>query len=169
MGYPVRTFHHTVVMRNENLDVSSRIYIFVCAHTEEGTMKGLATIFKTLSDESRLRIYNLLLAAGELCVCDIEETLRFTQTKVSRHLAYLKKAGLVMDRRQGLWMLYSITEPKDEEQKQLLRVIADGLRSNPLARKDARLLARNIRRGCCTTFNVLKPNAVPVALELNRS
>jgi ArsR family transcriptional regulator len=47
-------------------------------------MKNLASIFKALSDESRLRIYNNLLASGELCVCDIEQTLRFTQTKVSR-------------------------------------------------------------------------------------
>jgi ArsR family transcriptional regulator len=124
-------------------------------------------IFKTLSDESRLRIYNILLASGELCVCDIQETLRFTQTKVSRHLAYLKRAGLVKDRKQGLWMLYSIAEPRNEEQKQLLRAIAEGLRSNPLAQKDARLLATNIKRGCCTTFAVLKPHIVPAALELN--
>jgi ArsR family transcriptional regulator len=124
-------------------------------------------IFKTLSDESRLRIYNILLASGELCVCDIQETLRFTQTKVSRHLAYLKRAGLVKDRKQGLWMLYSIAEPRNEEQKQLLRAIAEGLRSNPLAQKDARLLATNIKRGCCTTFAVLKPYIVPAALELN--
>lgn len=95
--------------------------------------------------------------SGELCVCDIEGTLRFTQTKVSRHLAYLKRAGLVKDRKQGLWMLYSIIEPKHEEQKQLLRAIAERLRSNPLAQKDATLLARNIKRGRCTAFAVLKP------------
>jgi ArsR family transcriptional regulator len=131
-------------------------------------MKNLASIFKALSDESRLRIYNILLASGELCVCDIEQTLRFTQTKVSRHLAYLKRAGLVKDRKQGLWMLYSITEPKHEEQKQLLRTIAEGLRSNPLAQKDAKLLAQNIKRGCCTTFALLKPNQqVPAILEMN--
>ena len=130
-------------------------------------MKNLAMIFKTLSDESRLRIYNILLASGELCVCDIEATLRFTQTKVSRHLAYLKRTGLVKDRKQGLWMLYSITEPKNEEEKHLLRAIAEGLRSNPLAQKDAKLLVQNIRRGCCTTFAVLKSSVVPATLEMN--
>lgn len=130
-------------------------------------MTNLATIFKTLSDESRLRIYNILLVSGELCVCDIEATLGFTQTKVSRHLAYLKRAGLVKDRRQGLWMLYSIAEPKKAEQSQLLRTIAEGLKSNPLAQKDAKLLAQNIKRGCCTTFAVLKPQIIPAALELN--
>ena len=129
-------------------------------------MTNLAMIFKTLSDESRLRIYNILLVSGELCVCDIEATLGFSQTKVSRHLAYLKRAGLVKDRRQGLWMLYSIAEPKKAEQSQLLRAIAEGLKSNPLAQKDARLLAQNIKRGCCTTFAVLKPQIIPAALEL---
>jgi ArsR family transcriptional regulator, arsenate/arsenite/antimonite-responsive transcriptional repressor len=123
-------------------------------------VKNLAMIFKTLSDESRLRIYTVLLASGELCVCDIEGTLRFTQTKVSRHLAYLKRAGLVKDRKQGLWMLYSITEPKHEEQKQLLRAIVEGLKSNPLAQRDAKLLAQSIKRGSCTTFAVLKPRVI---------
>lgn len=131
-------------------------------------MKNLAMIFKTLSDESRLRIYNILLASGELCVCDIEETLHFTQTKVSRHLSYLKRAGLVKDRKQGLWMLYSIAEPTDEEQKHLLQAITEGLKSNRVAQKDAKLLAQNIKRGCCTTFALLKPNAqIPAILELN--
>jgi ArsR family transcriptional regulator len=130
-------------------------------------MKNLAFIFKALSDESRLRIYNILLASGELCVCDIEQTLRFTQTKVSRHLAYLKRAGLVKDRKQGLWMLYSAAEPKEESQKQLLQAIAEGLKANPVAQRDARNLAQNIQRGCCTTFALLKPNAVPAGLQLN--
>lgn len=129
-------------------------------------MKNLALIFKTLSDESRLRIYNIILVSGELCVCDIEATLGFSQTKVSRHLAYLKRAGLVKDRKQGLWMLYSIAEPGKAEQNQLLRAIAEGLKSNPLAQKDAKLLARNIKRGCCTTFALLKPHIVPAALEV---
>ncbi len=124
-------------------------------------------IFKTLSDESRLRIYNILLSAGELCVCDIEGTLGFTQTKVSRHLAFLRRAGLVKDRKQGLWMLYSLSEPRNEDQKKLLQAVAEGLRANPVAQRDAKLLAQNIKRGSCTTFAVLKPRIVPVALELN--
>lgn len=129
----------------------------IATYMKANRMKSLAMIFKTLSDESRLRIYNILLASGELCVCDIEETLGFTQTKVSRHLAYLKRTGMVKDRKQGLWMLYSIAESKHGEQEQLLRAIAEGLKSNPLARKDAKLLAQNIKHGCCTTFAVLKP------------
>ncbi len=130
-------------------------------------MQTLAMIFKTLSDKSRLRIYNLLLASGELCVCDIEHTLHFTQTKVSRHLAYLKRAGLVKDRRVGLWMLYSIAELKNEEERHLLRAIAEGLKSNPRAQKDARLLAKNIKRGSCTSFAVLRSSDIPAPVEMN--
>lgn len=130
-------------------------------------MKNLALVFKALADESRLRIYNILLTSGELCVCDVEETLQFTQTKVSRHLAYLKRAGLVKDRKQGLWMLYSIADLKNDEQRHLLQAIAEGLKADPVAQRDAKLLARNIKRGCCTTFAVLKPNhRVPAVLEM---
>ena len=125
-------------------------------------MENLAAVLKALADESRLRIYSILLTSGELCVCDIEATLRFTQTKVSRHLAYLKRAGLVKDRKQGLWMIYSVAEPKNEEQKHLLGAIAEGLKANSVAKRDARVLAKNIRGGCCTTFAVLKPDAIPV-------
>ena len=135
-------------------------YIDLLAHMMmESPLQHLSMIFKTLSDESRLRIYNVLLASGELCVCDIEATLGFSQTKVSRHLAYLKRSGLVKDRKQGLWMLYSISEPKHEEQRQLLGAIVEGLRVNSLARQDAKMLAQNIKSGCCTTFAALKPKA----------
>ena len=130
-------------------------------------MEQLAMIFKALSDESRLRIYNILVSSGELCVCDIEQTLAYTQTKVSRHLAYLRHAGLVKDRKQGLWTLYSIAALKDEAQQQILDAVVSGLKTNPVARKDARFLAQNIKSGCCTTYAVLKPiRQVPGSMEM---
>ena len=124
-------------------------------------------IFKTLSDESRLRIYSILLTSGELCVCDIEGVLRFTQTKVSRHLAMLKRAGLVKDRRQGLWMLYSVAEPKNEEQKCLLHTIAEQLKTYPITQRDVKLLANKIQRGCCTTIAISKANINSTTSEFN--
>ena len=132
-------------------------------------MSTLAAVFKALSDESRLRIINLLVNSGELCVCDIERVMGFTQTKVSRHLACLRRAGLVDGRRQGLWMLYSIAKPPTEEQEQLLRLLADQLTSNELAQRDAKRLAANIRKGCCTTYSVVKPKAIPGMLEMNKN
>jgi ArsR family transcriptional regulator len=132
-------------------------------------MRYLAAVFKALSDESRLRIINLLVTSGELCVCDIERVMGFTQTKVSRHLAYLRRVGLVDGRRQGLWMLYSIPKPRTEEQEQLLKFLADLLKLNDVAQKDAKRLAANIRKGCCTTYSVLKPKAIPGTLEMNNN
>lgn len=132
-------------------------------------MKSFATVFKALSDDSRLRIINLLFHSGELCVCDIEEVMGFTQTKVSRHLAYLRKARLVDDRRQGLWMLYSIAKPRNAEQKTILDFLAGLLNSNDVARRDAERLASRIRKGCCATYSVVKPRSIPAMLELNKN
>jgi ArsR family transcriptional regulator len=74
-------------------------------------MKATAQIFKSLGDETRLRIMALLVEGREeLCVCDIMAALNLPQSTVSRHLSYLKNAGLVDDRRQGIWMYYRITK-----------------------------------------------------------
>ncbi len=130
-------------------------------------MKELAKVFKALSDESRLRILNLIFRTGEMCVCDIESITGFTQTKTSRHLAYLRNAGLVEARQQGLWMLYSLASPKNEEHERLLECVKTILRINPVALKDAKELERNINKGCCATFSIVKPKAKPAQLHLN--
>jgi len=70
-------------------------------------MSELTTIFKALSDETRLRIIKLL-EKGELCVCDITTALDMVQPKVSFHLSALKEAGLIKDRKQGKWIHYSL-------------------------------------------------------------
>lgn len=72
-------------------------------------MNELTTIFKALSDETRLRIIKLL-EQGELCVCDITAALDMVQPKVSFHLSTLKEAGLIKDRKQGKWIHYSIND-----------------------------------------------------------
>lgn len=69
-------------------------------------------VLKALSDETRLRILNLLYEK-ELCVCDIKESLDIIQTKASRHLSYLKKAGLITGRKQAQWVYYSIIKDED--------------------------------------------------------
>lgn len=130
-------------------------------------MQNLAKAFKALSDESRLRIINLLLHSGELCVCDIESIMGCTQTKVSRHLSYLKSVGLINVRRQALWMLYSIPKPKSDEHKKLLDCVRTIVGSNPVAQRDAKQLIKNVKSGCCATFSVIKPHHIPVTLELN--
>jgi ArsR family transcriptional regulator, arsenate/arsenite/antimonite-responsive transcriptional repressor len=72
-------------------------------------MNDLVTIFKALSDATRLRIIKLL-EHGELCVCDITAALAMVQPKVSFHLNALKEAGLIKDRKQGKWIHYSLNE-----------------------------------------------------------
>ena len=119
-------------------------------------MTRLAEIFKALSDESRLRIINLLLHSGELCVCDIQSALGCTQTKISRHLSYLKRAGLVKDRRQGLWMIYSIAKPADRELRSTMESLAGLLRENSVSQRDARRLRASIRDGCCAAINIAR-------------
>lgn len=77
-------------------------------------MENIVDVLKALSDETRLRILNLLYSR-DLCVCDIVEALQITQTKASRHLRYLKNAGLVDDRKQAQWVYYSAVKNKDYE------------------------------------------------------
>jgi ArsR family transcriptional regulator, arsenate/arsenite/antimonite-responsive transcriptional repressor len=72
-------------------------------------MRELAGIFQALSDETRLRILKLL-ENGELCVCDIFSALEMVQPKVSFHLAVLRDAGLITDRKEGRWVRYKIQE-----------------------------------------------------------
>ena len=72
-------------------------------------MRYLVKIFKALSDETRIRLLKLL-QQRELCVCEIMQTLSMTQSRVSRNLGILKEAGLVQDRRDGLWVHYSLNE-----------------------------------------------------------
>lgn len=83
-------------------------------------MEQAAQILKALGDESRLQIVALLLRFGELCVCDFEGALRFSQSKSSRHLRYLLNAGLVENRRDGQWLHYRIKGDLAPAQKKLL-------------------------------------------------
>lgn len=86
-------------------------------------MRELSDIFKALGDETRLAIMALLIEHGELCVCDIEQTLDATQSKTSRHLRYLLNAGLVQDRREGVWVHYSLPRKTDEQRRAIRRAL----------------------------------------------
>ena len=66
------------------------------------------TFFKSLADDTRLQILLLTQQKGELCVCDFTEALQLSQPKISRHLAVLRKNGLLQDRREGQWVHYAL-------------------------------------------------------------
>lgn len=86
-------------------------------------MRDLADLFTALSDPSRLGMLALLQRHGEMCVCDIQEVLGVTQSRASRHLQVLRRAGLVQDRRVGPWVHYRIEERPGERQRTLLRAL----------------------------------------------
>ena len=77
-------------------------------------------LFKALADRTRLRLLNLM-GADEVCVCFFVEVLNLSQPKISRHLAYLRRAGVVEARREGKWMHYRVVEPEDEGARRVLR------------------------------------------------
>ncbi|MBI4778000.1 metalloregulator ArsR/SmtB family transcription factor [Candidatus Desantisbacteria bacterium] len=87
-------------------------------------MKNELKLFKALSNQTRLRIM-VLLSEKELCVCQLEWALGLTQVKVSRHLTVLKNAELVQDRREGLWIFYSLTEPGNELEETIHNYLKD--------------------------------------------
>jgi ArsR family transcriptional regulator, arsenate/arsenite/antimonite-responsive transcriptional repressor len=110
-----------------------------------------AFLFKTLADPTRLRLLNLL-ADGETCVCELTNTLRVVQPKVSRHLAQLKRAGLVEAQREGKWMHYRWTNHGDP----LVRHVFGGLREW-MEKNDRMNGERQRRRKVCCRVSRQKP------------
>jgi len=107
-------------------------------------MKQIAQSFKALADETRLRIL-ALLTRGELCVCDMVAVLELPQSTVSRHLSYLKNAGLVTDRRQGLWVHYKLNPAGSSSQGALLSGLPQKLAGLSQAGEDLKKLKRHLR------------------------
>ena len=106
----------------------------------------LERVFKALADATRLRILRLLMA-GEVCVCDIHDTLKIPQAKASRHLAYLRRAGLVNTRREGLWIHYKLAKPVDPIVAAIEDATTHVLGHIESLKKDAERFEK--RTGCC--------------------
>ena len=109
-----------------------------------GVQTDLVTLFAALADRTRLRVLNLL-AAGEVCVCYFVELLGESQPKVSRHLAYLRRAGLVHARRDGKWIHYSIARPADPTVAAVLDATLTALEREKQMQRDRAAL----ERVCC--------------------
>ena len=102
-------------------------------------------MFRAFSDRTRLRLLNLL-RGGELCVCDLVDVVGVPQPKVSRHLAYLRRAGLVVARKEGLWNYYKLAPARSTLHEKLLDCLAD-CDMPELARDATRLACQG--RSCC--------------------
>src|SRR5438876_4952983 len=111
----------------------------------DSRLQKLERVLRALADPTRLRIVGLL-AGGEICVCHIHESLRIPQPKASRHLAYLRRAGLVATRRDGLWVHYRLAEPTDPAARTVLNAAVHTLGHVPTARHDEVRLKRKAAR-----------------------
>jgi ArsR family transcriptional regulator len=124
-------------------------------------LREVAQFFKILSDESRLQILWLLLLHKELCVCDVVEALGVPQPRVSRHLAALRHAGLVNDRKDGAWAHYSLCPISGALEQSVLNALRSHLAGHPDAAPALKKLNRWMKnragkaqcpaKQCCNT------------------
>ena len=112
-------------------------YISYAKIAEMAAVKSfdMELLFRALADKTRLRLLNLM-GNDEVCVCYFVEVLKSPQPKVSRHLAYLRKAGIVGARREGKWMHYRIIEPRDVRAAQVLENIRGWLATDREMQRD---------------------------------
>ena len=118
----------------------------------------LEDVFKALADKTRLRIL-ALLGSDEVCVCNIHETLGLPQPTISRHLAYLRRTGLVDVRREGVWMHYKVSASLDPVVQGVVNAAVHALTHVPTANRDRkqfqkafggfRVLESHIAASCC--------------------
>lgn len=120
------------------------------------TSVGLGRFFRALADETRLRLLNLL-GSEEICVCYLVEVLATHQPKISRHLAYLRRAGIVAGRREGKWMHYRIVEPRDPNVARVLHEVRAWLAEDPGMQRDRSRLIHL----CCSPKVPLRLLAAP--------
>ncbi len=110
----------------------------------QAVKNDVVTLFQALGDRTRLRLLNLM-TEGEICVCYFVEILDESQPKISRHLAYLRRAGIVAARREGKWMHYRIVRPSDLQQARVLDCVFDALAADRQMQRDRQML----ERACC--------------------
>ncbi len=110
-------------------------------------MQNVIKALKALSDETRLRILNLLLER-ECCVCEVMQALAISQTRASRNLSSLHNAGFLKLRKDGLWSLYSINQEDMKEcLSDLVKAVQKGLEGNKVVAQDRELLKKSVRIG----------------------
>jgi ArsR family transcriptional regulator len=112
--------------------------------TNENTF-DLELFFSALADKTRLRLLNLM-RDGEVCVCFFADTIETNNPKISRHLAYLKRANLVTGRRDGKWMHYQINEPEDEKAKKVFAAMMEMIKED----EDMEFDRRKLAEVCCS-------------------
>ena len=121
----------------------------------------LVRLFAALADRTRLRLLNLM-DGREVCVCYFVEILRQSQPKISRHLAYLRNAGIVNARRDGKWMHYSIERPQDSIAASILDAALVSLKSDSQMQADLATLGR----ACCEPQRFVALQGAPLPIRV---
>ena len=108
-------------------------------------------LFRAFADRTRLRILNLLCGRDEICVCDLMRVLELPQARISRHLAYLRKAGLVLARKEQQWMHYRLSPRSGAFHSRLLDCLACCFGEVPMLKRDRDRLERScgVAKGAC--------------------
>lgn len=126
-------------------------------HKREFRMEML---FRALSDPTRLRLIHLL-GEEEVCVCFCVEVLQTNQPKISRHLAYLRRAGIVRARRDGKWTHYRLVEPTEPHASRIFSELREWLASNRQMQSDK----ARLEKICCAPGNARAKRVANAALQ----
>jgi ArsR family transcriptional regulator len=115
-------------------------------HAKTDTLATSTRLLKAFADPVRLRLLNLLSRDREVCVCYLHEALELPQPTVSRHLAYLRKSGLVVGRKEGLWVHYRLAAPAGAFHRSLIDCVGTALADPDVFPRDRERLARVVAR-----------------------
>ena len=118
-------------------------------------------LFKALADQTRLRLINLI-GDDEVCVCFFVEVLKINQPKISRHLAYLRRAGVVSARREGKWIHYRLVEPPDPHAASIFREVRAALPNDPAMKNDR----ARLEKICCAPQLPVQLQRAPIPASL---
>ncbi|HWY71080.1 MAG TPA: metalloregulator ArsR/SmtB family transcription factor [Terriglobales bacterium] len=121
----------------------------------------LDQLFRALADPTRLRIINLMVEQ-EVCVCYFTEVIAAPQPKISRHLAYLRRAGLVGARREGKWMHYRLLIPQEAHAGSILESALEALRQD----KDMQRDRARLQRACCGPKSLVQVLGAPLPARI---
>lgn len=122
---------------------------------------SIELLFKALADRTRLRLINLM-GDREVCVCFFVEVLKTNQPKISRHLAYLRRAGVVSSRRDGKWIHYRIVEPPDSHAANIFREVLTCLANDPSMQSDR----ARLQKICCAPQLPVQLKRAPMPASL---
>src|SRR5947207_10902120 len=124
---------------------------------------SLETLFRALADPTRLRLLNFMYGCQEVCVCYFVEILQSSQPKISRHLAYLRRAGIVAARREGKWMHYRLVPPPSHASAAILEQTLNALRNDEKFENDH----ERLKLACCQPTRLISLRSAPLPLHLN--